>query len=51
LALTSLTKGGRLVGIVCLQTKANEFSFIREEELLYFLFLMGKYEDDDCEEL
>jgi hypothetical protein len=27
LALTSLTSGGRLVGIVCSQTQATEFSF------------------------
>jgi hypothetical protein len=27
LALTSPTSGGRLVGIVCLRTKATEFSF------------------------
>jgi hypothetical protein len=28
LALTSLTSGGRSVGIFCSQTKATEFSFI-----------------------
>jgi hypothetical protein len=36
LALTSPTSGGRSVGIVCLRTRATEFSFILIKWKAYF---------------